>query len=236
MSKYLIILLFLVSEFVFFSCKTDQQLQKNDVPIDCPLAKKGGQGHTQEPFTDVKKYIEFLERSDRVVWQKPDEIISIMKLKGSERIADIGAGSGYFTFRFAKSLSTGKVYAIDHQPAMLKHIQHKAKETGISNVDIIPTESLAPKVPIKVDIVFVCDMLHHVPNLPHWLSLLHSQMDKQARLIIIEFKEGTLPEGPPERIKISGSKMKELVKAAGFQMIRENTNILPYQYYYEFIK
>jgi len=61
------------------------------------------------PFDDVAECIAFLEKPDRAVWQKPDDVIAALGLKGSETLVDIGAGSGYFTFRFAKALQHGKV-------------------------------------------------------------------------------------------------------------------------------
>ena len=103
-------------------------------PIDCPLRKQGITPHDLKPFEDTQKYIDFLERSDRAVWQKPDAVIRELHLLGAEKIADVGAGSGYFTFRFARALPEGKVYAIDIAPEMLRHIHHKAMTEGMNNV------------------------------------------------------------------------------------------------------
>jgi hypothetical protein len=61
-------------------------------------------------------------------------------------------------------------------------------------------------------------------------------MDKGAELVLIEFKEGNLPEGPPEKIKISGKEMLSLVYNAGFKLIKDNSTILPYENYFIFEK
>ena len=80
-------------------------------PIDCPLHAKGVSADGLRPFAETEQYIAFLERPDRARWQKPDEVVAALHLGGTETVADVGAGSGYFTFRFAKALPKGKVVA-----------------------------------------------------------------------------------------------------------------------------
>src|SRR6185369_50880 len=94
-------------------------------PIDCPLHQKGVEAGALRPFAETEKYIEFLERPDRAAWQKPDEVTAALHLSGSETLVDVGAGSGYFTFRFAKALPHGKVIATDIDPEMIRHVHHK---------------------------------------------------------------------------------------------------------------
>jgi FkbM family methyltransferase len=60
-----------------------------------------------------------------------------LHLSGTEKVADVGAGSGYFTFRFARALPEGKVYAIYIEPEMLRHIHHEALSEGVKNVEVI---------------------------------------------------------------------------------------------------
>jgi ubiquinone/menaquinone biosynthesis C-methylase UbiE len=219
------------------SANTVDSIKKvKEVPIDCPLAKQGMNMDSLKPFADVEKYIEFLERSDRAIWQKPDTVVLSMGLKGTETIADVGAGSGYFSFRFTDKLPKGKVIAIDIEPEMIRHIHHKVMSSNIKNIEVILASADDPKIPEKVDIVFICDVLHHLKNRDKWLDKLYSEINKGAKLILIEFKEGNLPEGPPENIKISAKEMLTVVKAAGFELIENNTSILPYQNYFVFEK
>jgi hypothetical protein len=85
-------------------------------PIDRPLRKQGIDPTHMRPFEDVEKYIAFLERADRDLWQKPDEVVTALGLLGDETVLDLGAGSGYFTFRLANALPRGKVIAADTEP------------------------------------------------------------------------------------------------------------------------
>ena len=204
--------------------------------IDCPLRKQGINPHDLKPFADTQKYIDFLERSDRAIWQKPDAVIQEMHLSGTEKIADVGAGSGYFTFRFSQALPQGKVYAIDIEPEMLRHIHHKAMTEGVNNVEVIKSTPDDPKVPADVDLVFVCDVIHHVKDRELWLRKLAVQMKKGSQLVVIEFKEGDLPQGPPAAVKIPKRKLIDMIIEHNFKLNRDKADLLPYQEFLIFIK
>ena len=84
--------------------KLDSGSNEGLPPIECPLRKAGIDPTKLKPFEEVEKYIQFLERADRAQWQKPDEVVKVLGLKGTEVVVDLGAGPGYFTFRLAKAL------------------------------------------------------------------------------------------------------------------------------------
>jgi ubiquinone/menaquinone biosynthesis C-methylase UbiE len=205
-------------------------------PIDCPLRKQGIDPAHMRPFEEVEKYIAFLERADRAAWQRPDEVVRALDLKGTETVLDVGAGSGYFAFRFAKALAAGKVIAADTEAEMIRHIHHRAMSDGVRNVEARLIQPNDPGVSNDVDLVFVCDVLHHVADRPAWLAKLASEMKSRARLALIEFKEGKLPEGPPEAAKIPRAKLVELVTRAGLVLDAEPRELLPYQVFLVFKK
>ncbi|MGO8749255.1 MAG: class I SAM-dependent methyltransferase [Thermoguttaceae bacterium] len=205
-------------------------------PIDCPLHKAGIDPTKLKAVEEVEKYIAFLERPDRAKWQKPDDVVKALGLGGSETVVDLGAGSGYFTFRFTKALPRGKVIASDTQPEMIRHIHQKAMSDGISNIEPRIAKPEDPGVSKNADLVFVCDVLHHIPNRAEWLMKLHAQMPSGARLAVIEFKSGKLPEGPPESIKIPKDDLIALVKKVGFTFKEDRANLLPYQEFLVFVK
>jgi SAM-dependent methyltransferase len=197
-------------------------------PIDCPLRKQGlNPGHLR-PFDDVEKYIAFLERADRAIWQKPDEVVAALALTGSETVVDLGAGSGYFTFRLAQALPVGKLIAADTEPEMVRHIHHKAMTDGLQNVEATLIEPEDPEIP--------GDVLHHVPDRAPWLRRVVMKMQTGARLVLIEFKEGNLPEGPPESMKIPRDKLVQLATDAGLDFASERADLLPYQTFLVFRK
>jgi len=205
-------------------------------PIDCPLHKQGVHTDHLKPFEDTEKYITFLERADRALWQKPDEVVAALSLKGSETVVDLGAGSGYFAFRFAKALPKGKVIAADTEAEMVRHLHHKAMSERVSNLEARIIQSNAPAVPSDADLVFICDVLHHVSERAAWLSHVSVALKPGAKLALIEFKDGKLPEGPPEGMKIPRAELLSLMTHAGFVLDGEHPELLPYQVFMVFKK
>ncbi len=240
------LLLVLVLGGLVCGCKTDSQraagageqagLGHNMPGIDCPLRKAGVDPSGLRPFAEVEKYIEFLDRPDRAAWQKPDEVVRALELRGDETVLDLGAGSGYFSFRLARALPQGRVVAADLEPEMIRHIHHKAMTEGLTNLSPVIILADDPQVPREADVVFVCDVLHHVQNREAWLKKMVSEMKPGARLVLIEFKEGRLPEGPPESAKIPRRGLIELVSQAGLALEGEQPDLLPYQVFLVFRK
>jgi 2-polyprenyl-3-methyl-5-hydroxy-6-metoxy-1,4-benzoquinol methylase len=205
-------------------------------PIDCPLHKLGVDPMHLRPFDEVEKYIAFLEKPERALWQKPDEVVRVLGLKGTETLVDVGAGSGYFTFRFARALPRGKVIASDTEAEMIRHIHHRVMSDGIQNIQAVLSKADDPGINKDADWVFICDVLHHVPARAAWLGRVAAEMKPGARLALIEFKEGKLPEGPPESAKIPRMQLVALATKAGLTLDVEKPTLLPYQVFLVFRK
>ena len=94
--------------------------------------------HThQHGFDDAQKWAKVFDDPERDAWQKPHEVIQALALRPGAVIADIGAGTGYFTMRFAHMVPKGRVYAVDTEPAMVKHLAERAKANGLHNVTAV---------------------------------------------------------------------------------------------------
>lgn len=205
-------------------------------PIDCPLRKLGIDPTHMRPFENVEEYIAFLDRPDRAIWQKPEEVVAAIGLEGAETVYDLGAGSGYFSFRLAKAVPYGKVVAADTEAEMIRHIHHRVLSEGVANLEVKLIQTSDPAVPADADVVFICDVLHHVADRAPWLAKVAGEMKPGARLVLVEFKEGNLPEGPPEAVKITRAQMIELVIKAGLAFDSERADLLPYQTFLVFKK
>jgi ubiquinone/menaquinone biosynthesis C-methylase UbiE len=225
-----------------FSCKNQESVpldlpeEPNTPPIDCPLLKQGIEHHDMKPFETTEKYIKFLEREDRAQWQKPDVVVKALGLDGLETISDVGAGSGYFTFRLAQAVPNGRVFAIDVEPEMLRHIHHKAMGEGIKNIEVVAATFDDPRVSASSDLVFICDVLHHVKDREQWLGKIFTVLRPKARVAILEFKEGKLPAGPPESLKIPKQDIIALFEKVGFKMAEDKSGLIPYQHFLIFEK
>jgi len=205
-------------------------------PIDCPLRKQHVDAANMRPFEDVQKYIAFLERADRAAWQRPDAVVAALGLAGTETVVDLGAGSGYFTFAIARALPQGKVIAVDVEPEMIRHVHHKAMTEGFKNVHATFGEADDPSVPADADVVFMCDVLHHMADRPAWMGKLASEMKPGAKFVVVEFKEGDLPEGPPKAAKIARAEIVALATGTGLQLVDEKADLLAYQTFLVFRK
>jgi ubiquinone/menaquinone biosynthesis C-methylase UbiE len=187
----------------------------------------------QHPLPETNSsYIHSLEDPNRAEWQKPDEVVAKLGLKPGDAVADLGAGSGYFTMLFAKAVGPhGKVYAVDVLPEMLDYIRQRAQDNHVGNIEIVEALPDDPKLPpASVDMIFICDTLHHISNRPTYYPLLAKALRPGGRLVNVDFYKKPLPFGPPLAMKIDKPDMIEEAKSAGFHVIQD-FDFLPYQYF-----
>jgi len=184
--------------------------------------------HQQHPPRSAEEYAKILNDPERDAWQKPHEVISALNIGPDETIADLGAGAGYFTARFAHH--AGKVYAVDIDEKLLA-LANPSKAPNVETVIAKPDDPmLAPK---SVDTIFICDVLHHIDNRAAYYPKLARALKPGGRIVIVDFFKKKLPVGPPEAMKLSQDQVVAELKAAGFSLTR-SFGFLPYQYFLEF--
>ena len=184
---------------------------------------------------DPKAYIALLEDPARDAYQKPHEVVMALALKEGERIADIGAGAGYFSLRFAQHVgAAGRVFAVDISPDMIIHLNQRVREAGLDNVRTIlalPDDPLLPNA--SVDRVFICETWHHIDKHPQYLALLKRILKPRGQVTIIDFQKRETPVGPPMDMRISREEVVREFEQHGFRLTKEET-LLPYQYFLVF--
>src|SRR5215469_467647 len=133
--------------------------------------------------------IEHFERSERDEWQKPDEVVKALELKSGDVIADIGAGTGYFSRRFAKAVAPdGKVYAVDVAADGLGYLKERAEKEGLNNIVTIVSREEDPMLPANaVDLAFFCDATHHIANRVNFYRAMAPGLKQHGRLAIIDY-------------------------------------------------
>lgn len=195
--------------------------------------------HQHRRPDDIKQYLEHLDSTERDRYQKPAEMIDALKLKPGMAVADLGSGSGYFTRRFVEAVTeTGMVYAVDVEPEMLAY----AKESVIHmhtayTAEFILAQPDNPKLPFaSVDLLFVCNTIHHLENRSKYFSDLKSSLKPGARIAIIDFypdeRSGDL--GFPKHHLVARDTIVQEMATAGYQLAREHS-FLPKQYFLEFV-
>jgi ubiquinone/menaquinone biosynthesis C-methylase UbiE len=195
--------------------------------VAAALAAPAQQPHHHPPRS-LDEYARLLENPQRDEWQKPDEVIQALDFRPGESVADIGAGTGYFSRRFARHAA--KVYAVDIDASLLE----RARKNAPPNVEFILAAPDDPKLPERsVDTIFFCNVLHHIENRPAYYAKLKRALKPGGRIVNIDFHKRPLPVGPPVDHKLSEEQVVEEFQAAGFELNR-SFDFLPYQYFLVF--
>jgi SAM-dependent methyltransferase len=171
-----------------------------------------------------------LEAPDRAAWQKPEQIMDALKIADGDRVADIGAGSGFFTVRLARRVGrNGVVYAQDIQQPMLEAIKRRVNREGLQNVQTRLGDKNAPNLPTAVlDAVLVVDTYQEFEEEVRvkYLQSLAQTLKPNGRLGIVNYKPGRGGPGPDRRV--DSAVVEEEARAAGLRVI-DRAN-LPFQY------
>jgi ubiquinone/menaquinone biosynthesis C-methylase UbiE len=184
---------------------------------------------------DPKAYIAMLENPARDAYQKPEEVMRALALKPGETVADIGSGSGYFTLRLAAAVGdTGRVYGVDIDPEMIRHLNRRVRDAGLRNVQTVLSDPDDPLLPDRsIDRFVIVDTWHHVEKQPEYLALMKKMLKPGGQVVMIDFQKRELPVGPPVAMKIAREDLVRQMETSGFRLAREHT-FLPYQYFLVF--
>lgn len=189
--------------------------------------------HThQHRFDDAGKWSQVFDDPRRDAWQKPHEVIEALAPKPDAVIADIGAGTGYFALRFAHRVPQGHVYAVDVEPAMVKHLAERAQQVGLKNVTAVHAAADTPRLPQKADLIVFVDVYHHVEARVAYLRALRDTLRPGGRVAVIDFRLES-PVGPPRAARIEPATVKGEFERAGYTLVREH-GFLPHQYFLVF--
>jgi arsenite methyltransferase len=123
---------------------------------------------------------------------KPDEILEASELQQGQKVADIGAGGGYFTLRFAEAVGKdGRLFAVDTNPKFLQSIKNSAREKRLDNVETVLATEDTPNLPEKsMDFIFMRNVCHHLSNRVKYFRRLKGALKPSGRIAIIEYRDG----------------------------------------------
>jgi predicted methyltransferase len=172
-----------------------------------------------------------LERPDRALWQKPDQIMDAVNVADGSTVADIGAGAGWFTMRLAQRVGPkGLVYAQDVQSLMLGAIKRRVLREGLENVQTRQAHGNDPNLPARaLDAILMVDAYQEVENRVVYLRNLARALKPTGRIGIVNWKPGRGgpgPERPNERVE--RSVVEADAAAAGLRVLASDN--LRYQY------
>jgi len=204
------------------------------VALTCSGMLAGAAGaqspHTHDhSFSGAEEWAKVFDDPKRDAWQKPHQVIQALALKPDAVVADIGAGTGYFATRLAHMVPKGRVYAVDTEPDMVKHLGERAKRDGLKNLSAVAGAPNDPRLPQKADVVLLVDVYHHIGEREQYFSKVAGNLKPGGRVAIIDFRMDS-PEGPPKAARIEPDRVKAEMKRAGFEIVQEHS-FLPRQYF-----
>jgi len=183
----------------------------------------------------ARGYAELLERPDREDVQKSPEIMKALGLRPGERVADIGAGTGYFTFQIAEAVGpSGTVLALDIAPEMLEYLDLRVKARKTTNVTLRRVASDDPQLdPGGVDTILMIDAIHYVKDRVTYAKKLRPALAPGGRVVIIDYRPKPMSErpwGPPPEQQFPKEQMDREMAAAGFR-VSKAFDFLPEQFF-----
>lgn len=190
-------------------------------------------GQAPQQRRTAEEYIKLLESESRISGLQIDRVISVLKISEGLKVADVGSGSGLFTRPLAKAVGeSGIVYAVDVDPALLKHVDKTAAESGLKKIRTVLAPFDDAKIPEKVDLIVIIDTLHHIENQGPYLKKLRQYLKPGGRLALIDFSK-EWPAGH-ESMRYSTDDLEKWIKAAGFKQVEkfdflDNNYFLVYQ-------
>lgn len=169
----------------------------------------------------------------RAIWQKPGLVIEKLGDVSEKTIADIGAGTGYFSFKLAYKAK--KVIAVEIEPELLRYIDSSKVKLPADKRNRIETRLARPDdpnlKPEEADIILIINTIAYIKDIPNYLQTLKEGLKKDGQIMVIDYKMKMLPiNAPPKSERIYLDKLEEMFIAAGYKIIKTDDTSLDYQY------
>ena len=199
--------------------------------LGCPPTMVEREGHRVfNPF-----YARFLDSGERDRWQQPERVLDTLALAPDAVVADVGAGSGYFTERLARRLAPhGRVYATDVQPEMLERLRERVEQQALGNVVVLEAAFDDPSLPEACcDLALFSSVYKEIDDRVSYMAKLRTRLRPGGRVAILEFHPDAPGAGPPVADRLAPEQVEWELRAAGFAL-RARHDFLPRQYFLVF--
>ncbi len=195
-------------------------------------AAPASQGHDGQGFhhgfKDAATWAKVFDDPARDAWQKPEAVIDLFALGPASKVADVGAGTGYFAVRIARRVPDGRVYAVDIEPDMVRHLGERSAREHLSQITPVLATGDDAKIPEPVDVVLIVDTLHHIDDRPLYLAKLRNTLKEGGRLFVVDFTLETAM-GPPKEHRLAPEAVVKDAEQAGLHAFPVTLE-LPNQY------
>jgi ubiquinone/menaquinone biosynthesis C-methylase UbiE len=183
-------------------------------------------------FEDVEHWKSIFDDPRRDAWQRPAEVVEALALEPGMAVADLGAGTGYFTGYLSRAVGErGTVFAVETEPRMVVQLRTRAEREGGTNVVPVLASPDDPRLPAgRVDLVLIVDTFHHIDHRLAYLERLKRTLAPKGRIAIIDWVKRDIPVGPPRDHKIARKQVLAEMQGAGYELIAE-PDLLRFQYF-----
>ena len=174
---------------------------------------------------------DWLERPEREFEEQPSKAIAALGIKPGDVVADVGAGSGYYTVRLAERVGpTGRVFATDIQPEMLSLLRTRVSRARLDNVELVLSADADPRLPEGLfDLVLMVDVYHELARPQEVLRKLRASLKPDGRLVLVEFRKESAWVPIREEHKMSVKEARMELEAEGYRFDRV-LDVLPWQH------
>ena len=178
----------------------------------------------------------WLNRPGRIQEEMPDEVVANMKLEPTHVVADIGAGSGYFSFRIAKLVPEGKVLAVDIQQEMLDIVEATKAKEGVTNIEGVKVTIDNPNLPMNsIDAAIMVDAYHEFSHPFEMINGIYNALRPGGRIFLLEYRgeDASVPIRPLHKMT-----QEQVIKEMGVFGLEwtETLDFLPWQHMMVFTK
>jgi cyclopropane fatty-acyl-phospholipid synthase-like methyltransferase len=171
-------------------------------------------------FTDPEAWAKEFDDPARDAWQMPTRVIETLQLRPGQAVADIGAGTGYFSVRLAGSAAAPTVYAVDIEPSMVAYLRQRAAKERLENIIAVQAGADRANLPAPVDVVLIVNTYHHIGSRETYFRELRKSIKPSGRLAIIDWRKGG-PGGPPDEFKFTPAEISAELGPAGFELANQ---------------
>jgi len=201
------------------------------VAVALVAARDPDRATSHRRFDDPAAWAKVFDDPGRDAWQRPGQLVSALALRPGQHVADLGAGTGYFSRYLSRAVGpTGAVLAVDPEPNLVAYLRDRAEREGTANVVPVLASRDNPRLPPgSVDVVLVVDTYHHIDARVAYFGALRGALRPGGRVAVVDWQKRPLPVGPEMDHKLAREQVVEEMGRAGYALVEE-PNTLPYQY------
>jgi len=205
------------------ACQAPRRAPDAPQAAHAPAAPGGAAHANRDPHgpPEVERYIATLLAPERIERFQVPLVLEKLDPAPDALIGDLGCGPGIFSLAFAERCPAGLVYASDIEPAQLDALSARAKSAGVRNIVPVLASLDDPHFPPgRLDLLFIADTYHHLENRVEYMRRLAHCLAPGGRLVLIDYKPGPQPHGPPPEHKLAAGVMQRELEQAGYVQVQ----------------